>query len=55
MRRELYRSRTDPSKRHPARLGRKKVAPKSTPTSKAATKTFINISQEQKHGRGPRR
>ena len=56
MRRELYRIYADPQKTHRARLKRRKpTAQRERAATAPQRQTFLNISQEQKHGRGPRR
>jgi hypothetical protein len=54
MKEEKYRPHDNPNKKH-GRLPLKKSPAKKAVTKPVKLETFVNISQEQKHGRGPRR
>ena len=56
MQRELYRSRTDP--KHQSKNPRRRTkhtAAKAPAKTLKRDGTYINIEQEMKHGRGPRK
>ena len=55
MRQDHHVPNEDPNKKHHGRLPLKKRAANAKPATVHEQETFINISQEQKHGRGPRR
>jgi hypothetical protein len=55
MERTRYRSRSDPKNKSRSRVWHRKPAVQAKPKSTPRSGTFINIGQEMKHGRGPRK
>ena len=55
MKRTTYRSHSAPKNKSRSRIWHRKATAKAKVTPAPRSKTFINIEQEMKHGRGPRR
>ncbi len=55
MRRDTYRSHSAPKNKSRGRVWHRKPAVQAKVKSTPQSGTFINIGQEMKHGRGPRR